>query len=105
MRWFFFQAVVVFKSYQYTPLTFGDYNYPDWGIALWWVVCMIPILAIPGWATYRCIAVGVKASTLSHILHSLIRKEIELLWFVLNNTEDIQIKTIENLTPIQNFSN
>ena len=63
---FFFQAVVVFKSYQYTPLTFGDYNYPDWGIALWWVVCMIPILAIPGWATYRCIAVGVKASTLSH---------------------------------------
>ncbi|XP_078339174.1 sodium- and chloride-dependent glycine transporter 1-like isoform X3 [Crassostrea virginica] len=54
-------AVVIFKSYQYTPLTFGDYNYPDWGIALWWVVCMIPILAIPGWATYRCIAVGVKA--------------------------------------------
>lgn len=53
-----FQAVIVFKAYQYTPLKFNDYEYPDWGVALWWIVCLIPILAIPAWVTYRRHAVG-----------------------------------------------
>lgn len=53
-----FQAVIVFKAYQYTPLKFNDYAYPDWGVALWWIVCLIPILAIPSWVTYRRHAVG-----------------------------------------------
>lgn len=51
-------AVIVFKAYQYTPLKFNDYEYPDWGVALWWIVCLIPILAIPAWVTYRRHAVG-----------------------------------------------
>lgn len=53
-----FQAVIVFKAYQYTPLKFNDYEYPGWGVALWWIVCLIPILAIPAWVKYRRYAVG-----------------------------------------------
>ena len=37
----------MFKAYQYTPLTLADYEYPDYGQVLWWLICLFPILAIP----------------------------------------------------------
>ncbi|XP_063440085.1 sodium- and chloride-dependent glycine transporter 1-like [Mytilus trossulus] len=40
-------VVIVFKAYQYEPLTLEDYEYPDYGLALWWLICLFPILAIP----------------------------------------------------------
>ena len=50
---FLLQVVIVFKAVQYSPITFGEYEYPGWAVALWWMVCACPIIAMPAMMVYK----------------------------------------------------
>ncbi|XP_064598237.1 sodium- and chloride-dependent glycine transporter 1-like isoform X2 [Liolophura sinensis] len=45
-------ATIVFYSIQTKPLTLNDYEYPDWGISVGWLITAFPLVFIPGWAIY-----------------------------------------------------
>ncbi|XP_064611059.1 sodium- and chloride-dependent glycine transporter 1-like isoform X2 [Liolophura sinensis] len=43
-------AVIVFKAIEYTPASYGDdYVFPNWAQALGWLICLFPVMAMPGW--------------------------------------------------------
>ena len=35
------------------PVTYGDYNYPQWAIAMGWSIGVCSIIPIPGYALYK----------------------------------------------------
>ena len=47
---------------QYEPLTLfnGQYTYPDWGIALGWLMIFTVVLWVPIWMFYECYRSGGK---------------------------------------------
>jgi multidrug transporter EmrE-like cation transporter len=44
--------VWIFTLEQHTPVTYGDYAYPDWAMLIGWIVAVISLLPIPIGAVY-----------------------------------------------------
>ena len=42
-----FQAIMIFNWIQYTPTTYGDYEYPPWGIGIGWALASLSLVCIP----------------------------------------------------------
>jgi len=40
-------AIMVFNWIEYTPITFGDYEYPVWGDVLGWMLAALSLICIP----------------------------------------------------------
>lgn len=41
------QAIMIFNWIQYTPISYGDYEYPDWGIGIGWLLASLSLICIP----------------------------------------------------------
>ena len=55
---FCLQTNIIFLSMNHTPLKFGDYHFPDWSMALAWIIAMFPVVCIPLVATVECCLMG-----------------------------------------------
>ncbi|ELU15127.1 hypothetical protein CAPTEDRAFT_142937 [Capitella teleta] len=40
-------AIMIFNWIQYTPISYGDYEYPDWGIGIGWLLASLSLVCIP----------------------------------------------------------
>ncbi|XP_055346500.1 sodium-dependent serotonin transporter-like [Paramacrobiotus metropolitanus] len=68
----FILAIFILTLTNYTPLTLGSYVFPEWSVALGWVLTFSSILCIPG---YIIIALLTRKGTLLSKFHKLIRPE------------------------------
>jgi len=48
-------AVLLFSWYNYTPVSYGDYMYPDWVNAIGWLMGFFSVIMIPCFGIYRYI--------------------------------------------------
>ena len=46
-RFFFFQFILLFAWIDYTPVKYGDYNYPGWADAIGWLLALASVICIP----------------------------------------------------------
>ena len=42
-----FQFILLLALIQHTPVTYGDYTYPAWAVAVGWVFSLCSILPLP----------------------------------------------------------
>ena len=54
------QAIIIFMAVQWTPVTlFSDeYIYPDWCMAIGWVILCICLVPMPIYFIFKCIKTG-----------------------------------------------
>ncbi|CAM1329462.1 SLC6A7 (predicted) [Pycnogonum litorale] len=45
--------ILFFNWYKYTPATYGTYIYPMWAQSLGWMMALVSVLMIPGFAIYQ----------------------------------------------------
>jgi solute carrier family 6 GABA transporter-like protein 6/8/11/12/13 len=38
---------MIFNWIQYSPITYGEYEYPDWGIGIGWLLASLSLVCIP----------------------------------------------------------
>lgn len=50
---FVFQFILIFAWVDYTPVSYGDYEYPGWVDGLGWVLALSSVLWIPGTMLYK----------------------------------------------------
>ena len=44
---FFFQFILLFALIDYSPVKYGDYDYPKWADALGWLLAIASVICIP----------------------------------------------------------
>lgn len=44
---FFFQFILCFSFYQWEPMTYGSYRYPNWSMVLGWLMLACSVIWIP----------------------------------------------------------
>ena len=49
------QAVFIFSLVTYSPLKYDDYDYPDWGQAIGWIMALSSIACIPFVMLYKLV--------------------------------------------------
>lgn len=63
----------LFSVTQLKPVSYGDYQYPDWAIAIGWLLGLASILPLP---TYMVIAVLQKEGSLTERIRLLVKPDI-----------------------------
>ena len=59
-----------FSIIGYTPLTYGEYVYPDWANALGWVIASLSLICVPIGAVHE-LATNKEPSLLGRLKNSL----------------------------------
>jgi len=50
------QFILLLALIQHTPVTYGDYNYPPWAVAVGWMFALCSILPLPLIAIFKVIS-------------------------------------------------
>lgn len=47
------QFILIFTVIQYRPITYGDYVYPQWSLAIGFLMALSSVVCIPIYALYK----------------------------------------------------